>query len=402
MKILIIYQYFGTPAGFWSTRIYELSKVWLTKGHNVTVITSPYSKSDISASKLIEHQEIEGIKLIVINTPDDNKKSILKRMANSFFFSILSSIYAFKQKYDVVLASSGPITVALPALAKFFLSRTPFVFEMRDLWPHGGIEMGKIKNAVLIKLLYWFEDLIYSKARLIVTSSTGQADFIKGKLKTEKPLIVIPNGCDLKVFEESKNVALPAWVGERPYFLHIGSLGFIHDCTQIINAGIWLKENGYSEILNIIFIGEGADRVKLETSCLQYGLNFIYFIGLKPKNQLGSWLNHSVGTIFTTLNNRIQDTCSPNKIFDSFAAGKLIVQTSNGWIKDLVHVENCGINVEYNNPQNLGEAMVNLIQNPLECETKNRNAIFLAKNIFNRQKLANYYLENILKVIQSK
>ena len=74
MKIVYFYQYFTTPKGSWSTRVYDFTKNWVEKGHDVTVITSIYSKSDLKSTKLIETQIIDGIKLKVINVKIDNRQ----------------------------------------------------------------------------------------------------------------------------------------------------------------------------------------------------------------------------------------------------------------------------------------------------------------------------------------
>jgi hypothetical protein len=100
LNILIFYQYFGTPNGSWSTRFYEFARRWVQAGHEVTIVTAPYEKSDIKAKGFISRQTIEGINLIVINTPDSNRVSILKRALNSVLFSITSSYFALSQKTD--------------------------------------------------------------------------------------------------------------------------------------------------------------------------------------------------------------------------------------------------------------------------------------------------------------
>ena len=48
MKVLY-YQYFTTPKGSYGTGVYEFTKRWVEKGHQVTVITGVYAKSDIRA-----------------------------------------------------------------------------------------------------------------------------------------------------------------------------------------------------------------------------------------------------------------------------------------------------------------------------------------------------------------
>ena len=93
-RILIFYQYFGTPKGSWSTRIYELARRWVKNGHKVTVVTSPYEKSDIKVERFITKSEIEGINLIIINSPDSNRKSTIKRAVNAVRFAFMSIWYA--------------------------------------------------------------------------------------------------------------------------------------------------------------------------------------------------------------------------------------------------------------------------------------------------------------------
>ncbi len=229
MNILVIYQYFGTPLGSWSTRIYELTRRWVKAGHNVTVITSPYDKSDIKADGFVSRQNIEGIKLIVIDSGDSNRLSKGIRAYRALRFSLASIYYVLKEPADVILSSSGPITVALPGLLRHKLRRTPFVFEVRDLWPLGGIVMGKIRNPWIQRILLWFERYTYNKAKAIVTCSKGQMENIQSRLGFSDKLHVIPNASDNELFgnyipltREQRSI-----ICDKPYVLHLGSLGFI-------------------------------------------------------------------------------------------------------------------------------------------------------------------------------
>nr|MBA2561795.1 glycosyltransferase WbuB [Chitinophagaceae bacterium] len=56
MKIVYFYQYFSTSKGSWGTRVYEFAKEWVIKGHEVTVVSSIYSKSDLKSEKFLEDQ----------------------------------------------------------------------------------------------------------------------------------------------------------------------------------------------------------------------------------------------------------------------------------------------------------------------------------------------------------
>src|SRR5690554_4101794 len=146
MKIVYFYQYFSTPKGSWGTRVYEFSKEWVKQGHEVTIVSSIYSKSDLNAKKLIEDQFFDGIHVKVINVVIDNKQSILKRIWTFIQYSFFSSYYALTLNADIVIASSGPITVGIPALIARYIRGRKLIFETRDLWPESAIELGIITN----------------------------------------------------------------------------------------------------------------------------------------------------------------------------------------------------------------------------------------------------------------
>jgi glycosyltransferase involved in cell wall biosynthesis len=214
--------------------------------------------------------------------------------------------------------------------------------------------------------------------------------------------LTISNASDLHVFARntSKDFILPDKFTSRPLFLHIGSLGYIHNCSYIIDAAIFLKDLGYEDKINIVFIGDGIERRDLEKVVTEKGIENVFFMGSLPKHNLPYWLVYAKATLFTTLNNSVQDTSSPNKIFDSFASGLPIIQTTQGWIKDLVDEYNCGINVNPEKPEEMANAMIYLIENDRNRIEMGENAFHLAKTKFNREILAERYLVELLKISQ--
>lgn len=397
MKILVFYQYFCTPKGSWSTRFYEFSRRWVAEGYQVTVVTAPYEKSDIIATKFIDKQNIDGIDLIIINTPDSNRVSISKRTLNSILFSFTASWFAITHKADIVIASSGPITIGIPGLVAKFFRRKPLIFEIRDLWPGGGIEMGKIKNKLVIKAALFFEKYLYHKADLVVACSEGQKYNILNRFP-EIDCVTIPHGGDLELFgkkEINKEISTKAKL-----FTHLGSLGFIHNCKLILEAAIHIQQMDRENDIKIIFIGDGAERIALETMKKEYNLVNVEFMGLKPKLELPKWIRSSRATLFTTLNNVTQNTSCPNKIFDSFAAGVPIIQTTTGWIKTLIEEENCGINVLPDSPVDLAQAILSMADNDKKHRQISVNAERVAQTLFNRDILANQYLREIRSLLK--
>lgn len=395
MRILIFYQYFGTPKGGWSTRMYEFPKQWIAKGHKVTVVTSPYDKSDINATKFIDRQMIDGIEVIIVNIKQSNKHSLIYRAFTFFLFSLISIYYSLSRGYDVIICSSGPITIGLPGLfAKIFRPRKKFVFEVRDLWPDGAIQLGLIKSKKLQKVAYYFEKLCYNKADLIVTCSKGMTDSIQSRFQKTN-LLTIPNACDYDFFQEKDiRFKLPLWAAGKKIFVYTGSLGLMDNCIQII------KGIEFTDDSNLVFviIGEGKERPQLESYVLQKKIPNIHFIGLIPKTEVRSWLQHAYAAFVTFKNIPVLQTSSPNKMFDAFSAGVPVIQSTSGWVKELLGNENCGISVDPEEPLEMWKAIKKMARDTDSRNKMSEIAKRLAKTDFNRKLLAVKYI-NALETI---
>lgn len=389
MRILIFYQYFGTPKGSWSTRIYEFCKRWVEKGNQVTVVTAPYEKSDIKVTSFIERLNIEGIDVIVINSADSNRNGTLKRMFRAVVFATLSVYYALSLPADVVITSSGPITVGIPGLFSKWFRRRKLVFEVRDLWPQGAIQLNKIRSKLVIRIGLFFEKLCYRNSNLVVACSKGMEEGVR-KVCPECKTLVIPNASDPELFlGKSDEFKLPAEMEGKSVFLYTGSLGLMDDCTQIINGMSLVKDQSIA----LVFIGDGAERNKLELEARESGNGNIYFTGLIPKTEVVKWLSIATASFVTFRDIPVLHTSSPNKMFDSFAAGVPVIQSTRGWIKELIDKENCGINVDPASPQDFAHAMLDISTNKARRETMAANAKRLAENDFNRTRLAYKYLD---------
>jgi glycosyltransferase involved in cell wall biosynthesis len=396
LRIVIVYQYFGTPAGGWSTRVYEQAKRWVASGAEVTVITSPYYKSDIRAKGFISRQEVDGIKLVVIDAGDSNKISILKRIVRAILFSIVSSWYAVRLPGDVLLASSGPITVGIPALLAKWLTRKKIVFEVRDLWPQGAIEMKLIRNPILVRLGLGFEKMCYDASDLVVPCSRGMEDGILSRYPEVKTL-VIENACDVELFGQNASAwQRPDWVAEPglKLFVYFGSLGVMDACEEILDGFAAMKDRSS---VRLVFIGDGSERSALEQQCGRLGLTEqVRFLGLRPKKELIGWVKSAVATFVVFKDHQVLSTSSPNKMFDSFAAGIPIIQNTRGWIRELVDRSGCGINVTPKDPNSMAAAMEAMCSiESADWQRMSDAASGLAAYDFNRTRLADLYLQRM-------
>jgi glycosyltransferase involved in cell wall biosynthesis len=237
---------------------------------------------------------------------------------------------------------------------------------------------------------WWFEKQCYRFADLVVTVSPGQRDNILSRYPNLN-LKVIPNASDNELFGVPSSGQMPNFLRGKKLLTHIGSLGRIHNIEYWLDVAKVIQCKGAKDI-HFVFIGEGANRSDLERRVSDLTLANVSFLGLKPKKDLPVWVQHSVATLFATTSNPVQDTCSPNKVFDSFAAGKPIIQTSTGWIKELVKTEQCGINIELNNIRASAEKVIKYVNSPEKLKEHAAHSKRLAERTFDREKLALNYL----------
>ena len=394
MKILYFYQYFSTSEGAWGTRVYEFAKHWVSLGHQVSVVTSVYAKSDLKGEGLVGRQQVEGIDLHVINIRIDNKQSKGRRIITFIQYAVISSWYALTMKADVVIASSGPITVGIPGLVARWIRRRKLVFEARDLWPEGAVKLGILKGPLTIRVAYGFERLCYKSSRAIIGLSPGiQLDIQKRfpELRVE----CVTNAVNISLFSSLE--AEPHDLVKGAYAIYFGNLGEVNNSNYLLDAASDLIKRGRTDI-SIVLIGDGQLRVALKERAVKQNLVNVRFYDLMPKSKLVGYVRNALASVIPLKPLPVFDTSSPNKLFESLAAGIPLIQTSQGWIKTFVEEHKVGFTVDGHHPADLADKLVFLKDNPEVAAKMGREASRVAARFFDKDYLAEKML-NILKSV---
>ncbi len=391
MKIVVIYQYFGSKKSGWSTRFYDFAMEWQRCGHAVEVITSPYYKSDIKKiDRFIQRMVVDGINVTVVNTPDSNRDSFLRRATNAILFAIASTWLVLTMRADTFIFSSGPITVGIPMLFKRIFQKKRIIFEHRDIWPDGAIEMGLLKGWKSL-LAVRLGDYLNRKASSVIVCSEGMKDVLD---KRGIPNVMsIPHGCDMTLLEGGDNTELPEWTQNAIIFLYAGSLGLMDSVDEAIHG---FANANVTSNCHLVILGDGADRLNLENMVLSSGKsNQIHFLGLVTKNEMAQWYRIAHVSFVLFKNFPILSSSSPNKFFDSLAFGVPVIQNTKGWIYDIVNVEGIGYNVVPCDQISMSMTIEKVINNYASTKAMGSKAKALAKNSLDRNMMARQYLKII-------
>ncbi|RRB00886.1 glycosyltransferase family 4 protein [Larkinella rosea] len=399
MKIVYFYQYFSTPKGAWGTRVYDFARQWTEQGHSVTVVTSIYAKSDLKATRWTEEQNIDGIRVKILNLRIDNKQSTLRRIWTFLVFAVWSSWYALTLPADVVVASSGPITVGIPGLIARYLRGRKLVFEARDLWPDTAILMGALPHKTAQRLAYWFERQCYRAAHLIVALSPGIQQNIARRYGFQHS-ISVPNATNLALFGTPvPNVRMPEELSDKKVVIYTGNIGAVNNSNLLFETAKALRHR--TDIV-IVLIGDGQLKQELVARQQKDALPNFRIYDLMPKNELVAYVQQAWLAIVPLMRAPLLDTSSPNKLMEALAAGLPVIQTTDGWIKSFLEEHQCGFTFSSDDPAALANLLSQLADDPTWRPAMSARASAVARRIFDKNQLATTYLKALTDVFQSK
>jgi len=289
-----------------------------------------------------------------------------RRMLAFARFALSASLQALRgPRPDVVYATSPPLTMALPALVAAARWRAPLVFEVRDLWPEAPIQMGALRNRLAQRLARAVERFVYSRSTRLIALSPG----IRAALPQDK-VELVPNSADLDLFDPSPEGG--------PFLVsYFGAMGEANDLTAVVEAARLLPE------VRFVLMGDGKRRAALERSA---PANVEFRRGTKADVARLAAQSAACLTLFKDV--PVLATNSPNKLFDTFAAGRPAIVNMDGWMRELVESNEAGLYVRAGDERDLAEKVAWLRDNPDEAARMGRNARALAERQFSRDELA--------------
>jgi glycosyltransferase involved in cell wall biosynthesis len=396
LDVLYFHQYFATRRRSTATRSYELARRLVERGHRVTIVTRDTRMLEAGREKrppgrLVARETVDGIDVLYLNVPYANRYPTPVRLASFTAFTAAAGVAGMlERKPDVVFASSTPLTIGIAGLATARAKGVPFVFELRDLWPAVPVAVGVLKNAAAIRSAEWLERRLYDGAERIVVCSEGSLAELRRRGIPEDKLTLIPNAADLDVFRpDVADHGFRARHGLEGRFvaLYTGAMGRANGLDQLVDAADALRRWG-DERVTIVALGDGGERPGLEERARALGLENLRFLPPVPKDELAGIVGAADVTLTIFAPYPILETTSPNKFFDSLAAGKAVVVNLDGWLRRLVEENDAGIWVPAGNAEALAGALSALAANPEGVARMGQNARALAEREFGRDEMA--------------
>jgi glycosyltransferase involved in cell wall biosynthesis len=294
-------------------------------------------------------------------------------------------------KVDVVMGTSPPLTQPLSAWAIAVLRRRPFLLEIRDLWPEFAIDMGVLRNPVLIWVARRLEMFLYRRATHLLVNSPAYRDYLISKGVPAQKISLIANGVDPTLFDpaaKGQGMRDEFHLENKFVVTYAGAIGMANDIGTILNAADLLRDK---PDIHFLIAGDGKERTKMQAQATERGLNNITFTGALPKGRMPELLAASDVCVATLQNIPMFTTTYPNKIFDYMAAGRPTVLAIDGVIRKVVEDADGGIFVQPGDPQALAAAVGKLHADRDAAREMGLRARQHVERYFHRHRQAEYF-----------
>ena len=338
-KRILIYSLVFSPDGVSTAYLYnDLALGFKNKGYDVTVLTTTPHFNIIKESLdkqplqkrflgLFYQSDFNGIK--VFHIPLKKHKSTLLRMLSFIYWHKMSFFVGlFLKRPDVILTPSPPLTSGLSAILLAKLKGAKTIYNVQEIYPDLVINLGHLKNTLLINGLKKLERWVYNGSNAVTTIDKQFYRTIKTRVRNEDKLHIIPNFVDTELYTTQTSISLPVVfkkVEGHTNMVYAGNIGLAQEWDLILNLAKEIDEHP----ITIWIIGEGVKKEYLRSQIEKHQLFNIKLLTYQDRKHMPA-INLFADFHFIAMDKSMENEGFPSKVYTIMASGKpMIIVSSN-------------------------------------------------------------------------
>ncbi|NQU23485.1 MAG: glycosyltransferase family 4 protein [Candidatus Nealsonbacteria bacterium] len=404
MKIIYLHQHFNTPRSAGGSFSYEWARRFVANGHEVHVVTAERSPQRGRWARGWDETEEAGIRVHRYPVPYSNEMGYTRRIVSFLRFARAAARKAATLPGDVVIATSTPLTIALPGVYAARKQSIPMVFEIADLWPELPIAIGALRSPWSIAAARWLERYAYRHSAHVVAQSPGvKAGVIAAGYPAEQ-ITEVPCGCDREQFDVSPEVgrefrARYDWLQDRPLIVYTGTMGPINGVDYLARvAAVAMR---LDPEVRFLLVGGGREQKKVRREAERLGVldKNLFMLPPVPKCEMPAVL--SAADLATSVFIDLKEMWANNatKVFDAMAAGRPIAVNHQGWLAEMFQHSGCGLVMDVNDPNSAAGQLVAAVRDRPWLARAGAAAARLGRERFDRDLLAHRMESILLKLV---
>lgn len=392
--ILFITPYFPPEKAAAAVRISETAKLLVKRGYQVTVLTTvPNYPTGIVPSEyrghMIQQAMLEGVRVVRVWSYTSPNKGFLRRILAQLSFGCVAPVLGVKTvgHPDVIIIQSPPLFDAIAGRILAWYKRCPFIFLVSDIWPESAIQLGALRNRVLIRLSEWLEWSTYQRASLVWTLTAGiQSTLIQRGLSQDR-VFLLTNGVDITKFRPLPQAQARTELGwdDRFTVLYAGTHGLAHGLSTVLEAAEHLRDR---KDIRIVLVGDGAEKAALVTQAQKRELNNITFLEPQQHDRMPLLLAAADVCLVSLRKVPLFEGALPLKMFEAMACARPIVLAAEGEARRLAeHQADAALAVEQENAEALVSAILYLREHREKAELLGQRGRAYVEAHYNRDQL---------------
>ena len=323
-------------------------------GHSVTVLTTtPHYNINQEALEaqpmkkhwlgLLYYSECDGLPVWHVKLPMKGSR-VWARAVDYVRFHILSliaSLYTIGPQ-DVVIATSPPLTIGIISWLLGLRWHAPAIYKVAEVYPDLAIRQGMIRGKIMIGIMRWLEQLVYSRSAMIVPIADQFRDVIRGRGVPDQKLLTIRDFVDTNLYRPLSRInqfAISHGLLDDFIVLYAGNVGLVQDWESVLFAAAALSELP----IKFVIVGDGARWEWLSDEIKKHNLHNVKLLGYQAK-ELMPQINASCDISTIPMTRAGAQDGFPSKIYSNLASAKPVIVSAdpNSEMAEIVRFVGCG------------------------------------------------------------
>lgn len=397
-RILLLTAYFPPDTGSAAHLFADLGAGLAASGHQVTVVTGMPNYHAVGSleayrGKRRMRETVKGMEVVRTATLQPPRHLMVGRALWQFALaaSLLREGLRLPEQ-DVALVYSPPLPLGLTAAALHRFRRIPFVLNVQDLFPRSIIDLGLLRNPLIIRVFERMERFVYARASHVSVHSPGNRLHVVAKGAPPSSVSVVPNWVDTDSISPGARINgfRERWgLGDAFVVSFAGIIGFSQDLDVVLEAAGKLQRQ--TDIVWLI-VGDGTEKPRIEQRARGMGLANVRFLPTQVREEYNALL-YASDVCLATLHPEVKTPVVPSKILSIMAAGRPVVAAIDldGDAAEIIEAARCGVAVPSGDAAALGDAVLQLYQDGQLRERLGQNGRVFVERHFSLKSAVRQY-----------
>jgi putative colanic acid biosynthesis glycosyltransferase WcaI len=392
VHVLLLNEYFPPDTSATAKNAVLIAEA-LAERHRVTVLAGRPSYDPVERQpRYLLQREIRG-NLVVerLGSTTFPRHRMMGRLSNYLSYLALAVPRALTIHSDVVLAMTDPPIEGIAGSFVAKVSRRPFIYNLRDMYPDMARGAGLLRTPVLLEPWERLHRLALRGAARIIVLGEDMRERILAKGVDPRRITIVRDAVPFPETPPSSDHPVVREIRGNFRFLliHAGNLGFYGAWQTLLGAAKILEPDG----VGLVFIGEGARKAQIQEEARS--CSNVRFLPFRPASEL-PWVMAAGDLHVVTVKRGLEGVVVPSKVYTILAAGRplLAVATEKTEVARFARRNGCGVAADPDDPAEVAKAVRNVLRAPERLAHMSHRARELAQT-YDRVKQLEIFVEAV-------